>query len=103
MICALRLALPDAGLVLSTRESPELRDSMAGIGVTRISAGSRTSPGGYLDEQGDAEQQFSVHDGRTVGEVAAAVRARGYDPVWKDWDAGFEGQTEGRRQESELR
>lgn len=103
MICALRLALPDAGLVLSTRESPELRDSMAGIGITRISAGSRTSPGGYLDEQGEAEQQFSVHDGRTVGEVAAAVRARGYDPVWKDWDAGFEGQPEGRSKESELR
>lgn len=91
MICALRLALPDAGLVLSTRESADFRDSMVGIGITKISAGSRTSPGGYLDEQGaPAEEQFSVHDGRSVAEVAAAVRARGYDPVWKDWDLGFE-------------
>lgn len=91
MICALRLALPDAGLVLSTRESKEFRDNMAGIGITRMSAGSRTSPGGYLDEQGqDAGEQFSVHDGRSVAEVAAAMRGRGYDAVWKDWDRGFE-------------
>ncbi len=93
MICALRIALPDVGLVLSTREAPSFRDSMVGVGVTRISAGSRTSPGGYLDEQGvPAEEQFSVHDGRPVAEVAAAVKAKGYDPVWKDWDAGFEGR-----------
>lgn len=92
MICALRLALPDAGLVISTRESPQFRDNMAGIGVTRMSAGSRTSPGGYLDEQGPAaEEQFSVHDGRSVAEVAAAIRNRGYETVWKDWDRGFEG------------
>lgn len=98
MICALRLSLPDVGLVLSTRESPEFRDNMVGIGITKMSAGSRTAPGGYLDrldididEQGQmAEEQFSVHDGRSVAEVARAVRSRGYDPVWKDWDKGFE-------------
>jgi len=90
MICALRLALPDVGLVLSTRESPEFRDHMIGIGITKMSAGSRTSPGGYLDEQGpEAEEQFSVHDGRSVAQVAEAVKNRGYDPVWKDWDRGF--------------
>jgi 2-iminoacetate synthase len=90
MICALRLSLPDVGLVLSTRESPEFRDHMIGIGITKMSAGSRTSPGGYLDEQGpEAEEQFSVHDGRSVAQVAEAVRNRGYDPVWKDWDKGF--------------
>lgn len=98
MIGALRLVLPDAGLVLSTRESPQFRDNMSGIGITRISAGSKTSPGGYLDEQGDAAgEQFSVHDSRTVDEVAAAVRSRGYDPVWKDWDAGFETDTPNRQ------
>ncbi len=90
MICALRLVLPDAGLVLSTRESPQFRDNMVGIGVTRISAGSRTAPGGYCDGQGGAGGQFAVCDERPVSEVAAAIRARGYDPVWKDWDAGFE-------------
>ena len=92
MICALRLVLPDVGLVLSTRESPQFRDSMIGIGVTKMSAGSRTSPGGYLDEQGhDAEEQFAVHDTRTVEEVVDSIRSRGYDPVYKDWDKGFEG------------
>lgn len=90
MICALRLALPDVRLVLSTRESPDFRDRMVGIGITKMSAGSRTSPGGYLDEQGKmAEEQFLVHDGRSVAEVAEAVKSRGYDPVWKDWDQGF--------------
>ncbi len=103
MICALRIALPDVGLVLSTRESPEFRDHMAGIGITKMSAGSRTSPGGYLDrldnnfdEQGQAAaEQFSVHDTRSVAEVTAAIRARGFDPVWKDWDQGFEMNSEG--------
>ena len=91
MICALRLALPDAGLVLSTRESAAFRDNMLGLGITRISAGSRTSPGGYLDELGDqAEGQFAVCDERSVEDVVAAVRSRGFDPVWKDWDHGFE-------------
>ncbi len=99
MICALRLALPDVGLVLSTRESPDFRDNMAGVGVTRMSAGSKTSPGGYLDKLGgnldgqgqSAEEQFSVDDNRSVAEVALAIRARGFDTVWKDWDRGFEG------------
>jgi 2-iminoacetate synthase len=91
MIFALRLALPDAGLVLSTREPAAFRDNMMGLGVTRISAGSKTSPGGYLDELGDqAEGQFAVCDERSVEDVVAAVRGRGFDPVWKDWDAGFE-------------
>ena len=91
MICAMRLALPDAGLVLSTREPAAFRDQMIGLGVTRISAGSKTSPGGYLDELGDqAEGQFAVCDERSVEDVVAAVRTRGFDPVWKDWDVGFE-------------
>lgn len=90
MVFALRLALPDAGLVLSTRESAAFRDHMIGLGITRMSAGSRTSPGGYCDEHGGAEGQFAVCDERPVAAVAAAIRARGYDPVWKDWDAGFE-------------
>ncbi|MCU0606824.1 MAG: 2-iminoacetate synthase ThiH, partial [Candidatus Edwardsbacteria bacterium] len=89
MVFALRLALPDAGLVLSTRESASFRDHMIGLGITRMSAGSRTAPGGYCDEHGAAEGQFAVSDERPVAAVAAAIRAKGYDPVWKDWDAGF--------------
>lgn len=98
MIFAIRLILPDAGLVLSTRESAGFRDSMTGLGVTKMSAGSRTSPGGYLDEHGaGAEGQFDVCDGRSVEEVAAAIRSKGYDPVWKDWDQGFEARADGQR------
>jgi 2-iminoacetate synthase len=52
--------------------------------VTHLSAGSHTEPGGYAGPS-DAEPQFSVADERTPGEVAAALRRAGYDPVWKDW------------------
>lgn len=90
MICAFRLLFPDASLVLSTREPAQLRDNLVGLGITKMSAGSKTSPGGYLDEHG-AEGQFDVFDGRSVEEVAGMIRARGCDPVWKDWDRGFEG------------
>jgi 2-iminoacetate synthase len=81
-VAALRLALPDAGLVLSTREPPRLRDGLSRVGVTHMSAGSRTEPGGY-EEPGAAEEQFRVSDERTSEEVACALRAAGYEPVWK--------------------
>jgi len=103
MILSFRLMLPDAGLVLSTREPAHLRDSLIGLGVTRMSAGSKTAPGGYLDkldnnldEQGPAaEEQFNVFDDRPVEAVAESIRAKGYDTVWKDWDKGFERQRTG--------
>ncbi|HVL82639.1 MAG TPA: 2-iminoacetate synthase ThiH [Actinomycetota bacterium] len=79
---ALRLVLPDAGIVLSTREPVRLRDGLVRLGVTHLSAGSRTEPGGY-EEPGAAEEQFSVSDRRSPEEVAAMLRAAGYDPVWK--------------------
>lgn len=91
MVCAMRLALPDADLVLSTREPAHLRDELMGLGITRMSAGSRTNPGGYshadgLDESG---AQFSVGDSRTASDVARALSARGLEPVWKDFDRAF--------------
>ena len=55
------------------------------LGVTRLSAGSRTSPGGYTDPQANTGQ-FEVNDHRSPAEVTAVIRARGLDPVWKDWD-----------------
>lgn len=91
MVSALRLALPDADLVLSTRESADLRDAMAGLGITRMSAGSRTSPGGYTLD-GPAGEQFEVTDRRTPAEFAAALATRGLEPVWKDWDREFAGR-----------
>jgi 2-iminoacetate synthase len=84
LICALRLFLPDAGITLSTREPAPLRDALVPLGVTTLSAGSHTEPGGYASES-DAEPQFEISDTRSPAEVAAALRAGGYDPVWKDW------------------
>lgn len=88
MMLALRLCFADAGLVLSTRESPRFRDAMARICVTSMSAGSRTNPGGYSGRP-DSTEQFAVHDARTPAEVAAMIRAAGREAVWKDWDAAF--------------
>ena len=84
LLCALRLLLPDVGITLSTRERPELRDALVRLGVTSMSAGSHTEPGGYASPS-DAEPQFEISDTRSAGEVAAVLRAAGYDPVWKDW------------------
>jgi 2-iminoacetate synthase len=84
LICALRLALPDAGITLSTREPAFIRDALVPLGVTTLSAGSHTEPGGYASES-DAEPQFEISDTRSPAEVAATLRAAGYDPVWKDW------------------
>jgi 2-iminoacetate synthase len=84
LVCALRLLLPDAGLVLSTREAPELRDGLFRIGITHASAGSHTEPGGYTDPK-DATEQFEVADLRSPAEVGVRLRELGYEPVWEDW------------------
>ncbi|MBM3319872.1 MAG: 2-iminoacetate synthase ThiH [Candidatus Eisenbacteria bacterium] len=90
MVAALRLILPDAGLVLSTREGPGMRDGLARIGITQMSAGSRTEPGGY-GRPDDAEKQFMVEDTRSPAEVAERLAALGLDPVWKDWEEALHG------------
>ena len=82
-LSALRLALPDAGIVLSTRERPRLRDGLVRLGVTHMSAGSRTEPGGYT-APGGAEEQFEISDSRSPQQVVEVLAACGYDPVWKD-------------------
>jgi 2-iminoacetate synthase len=84
VLCALRLTLPDVGITMSTREPASLRDALVPLGVTTMSAGSHTEPGGYAAPS-DAEPQFQISDERTPAQVAAALRAAGYDPVWKDW------------------
>ncbi len=88
MITGMRLLLPDADLVLSTREPAALRDNIIGLGVTRMSAGSRTNPGGYVTEL-DSGQQFAVADQRPPAQVAAMIESRGFEPVWKDFDPVF--------------
>ena len=88
MIMALRLCFADVGLVLSTRERSELRDSLIRLGITKMSAGSKTSPGGYSGRTG-AIKQFEIDDTRRAADVAAMIRAQGFEPVWKDWDTAF--------------
>lgn len=85
IVCAFRLYLPDAGIVMSSRESAAFRDGLVPLGVTHTSAGSHTEPGGYT-EPGEAEGQFEVNDTRSPEQVASALAARGFDVVWKDWD-----------------
>lgn len=87
--CAFRIFDPDLDISFSTRESPKFRDSIIGLGVTSMSAGSRTEPGGYCHPT-ESLEQFEVSDSRTPVEVAQAIKNRGYDPVWKDWDAMFD-------------
>lgn len=88
MMTALRVFLPDAGLILSTRESSHLRDHMIPLGVTSMSAGSKTDPGGYTHDSG-TEGQFEISDHRSPREIAQTIRDHGYEPVWKDWDSSF--------------
>ena len=90
IVCAFRILEPDLGIILSTRESPEFRDGMLALGITQMSAGSRTEPGGY-SAPGDTEMQFEIEDSRSAAEVARAIRARGLDPVWKDWEMTLNG------------
>lgn len=82
-ISALRLFAPTSGIVLSTRESPALRDGMVRIAATHMSAGSSTEPGGY-SARGEAQEQFSISDERSPEEVAAMLTAAGYEPVYQD-------------------
>ena len=83
---ALRLFLPRAGLTISTRESSSFRDRILPLGATRYSAGSSVGVGGYAAGQDGQTPQFSITDERSVAEVAQAIVARGYQPVYKDWD-----------------
>ncbi|MDB6022311.1 MAG: thiH [Pedosphaera sp.] len=118
LICAFRLFLPDTGLVLSTREPAKLRDGLIPLGITLISAGSHTEPGGYTgagrekihhtergrivelaagasewaataDRATNATGQFDIADERSPEEMAGLIRRLGYEPVWKDWDAAM--------------
>jgi len=100
MMLALRLCFADAGLVLSTREEALFRDHVIALGPTRISAGSRTNPGGY-SQSDRGSGQFEVCDRRSPQQVAAMLARHGLEPVWKDWDCAFLGmdrpEARGRR------
>lgn len=86
---AFRLFDHDVDISYSTRENPTFRANMMRLGVTSMSAGSKTEPGGYATSP-DALEQFEVSDDRTPLEVANEIRALGYEAVWKDWDKIFD-------------
>jgi 2-iminoacetate synthase len=88
LFTALRLFLPDAGLILSTRESPHFRDHLIPLGITSMSAGSSTEPGGYA-HCSETEAQFEIADHRPPQAIVEVISQKGYEPVWKDWDAVF--------------
>jgi 2-iminoacetate synthase len=88
MITALRLCFADAGLVMSTRERAQLRDHLVKLGITKLSAGSKTNPGGYSGRY-QATEQFMIDDNRSPAQVAAMIKQQGFEPVWKDWDVAF--------------
>ena len=112
-VCALRIAFPEVGLVLSTRESAKLRDNLVPLGITMMSAGSHTEPGGYtgqgreklhvtkggrmlkpelpvIESEGEhATVQFEIADSRSPAEVAARLEQMGYEPGWKEWEGAL--------------
>jgi len=110
---ALRLCFPQIGIVLSTREAAAFRDHLARLGVTMMSAGSHTEPGGYtgvgeesihqtkrgkavavIASEGEhlaATEQFAIADERSAAEVSSRLREMGLEPVWKDWDTALAG------------
>ncbi len=88
--CAFRLFSQEVELSLSTRESPHFRDHAFKLGFTSMSAGSKTNPGGYAAEE-DSLEQFAINDDRSPADVAIFLRSAGYEPVWKDWDATYDG------------
>jgi len=88
LICAYRLFNHQVELSLSTRESAVFRDNMLQLGITSMSAGSKTQPGGYARSSSELEQ-FSIDDDRDPATVARMIKSRGYEPVWKDWQPGL--------------
>jgi len=112
LVCAFRICFPQVGIVLSTREPPRLRDALAPIGITEMSANVSTEPGGYTGagasrthltcrgrhvdpptettedpaKAAHATEQFRIHDTRTAAEIAAMLRRHHLEAVWKDWD-----------------
>jgi 2-iminoacetate synthase len=85
LICAYRLMNEDVELSISTRESELFRNNIIKFGITSMSAGSKTNPGGYAVDP-ESLEQFAISDERSASEIAEYLSSINYDPVWKDWD-----------------
>jgi len=85
LLCAYRLFNEDVELSVSTRESEKFRNNIIPLGVTSMSAGSKTNPGGYAVEPQSLEQ-FEISDERDAATISQLIKSKGYEAVWKDWD-----------------
>ena len=88
LICAYRIFNEEVELSMSTRESENFRNNIIKLGITHISAGSKTNPGGYAVEP-ESLEQFEISDERSPEQLAHVIKAQGYEPVWKDWDSSL--------------
>lgn len=89
LICAWRIFNEEVELSISTRESEKFRNNIIKLGITSMSAGSKTNPGGYAVEPQSLEQ-FEISDERTPKEISEMLAQQGYEAVWKDWDVAYE-------------
>lgn len=83
LLCSFRLLFPDLGITLSTRESSTFRDNLIPLGITTLSAESKTNPGGYSGT--NSESQFDTSDTRSITQIAESIQSAGYDALYKDW------------------
>ena len=88
LICAYRLFNQEVELSISTREEEKFRDNIVHLGITAMSAASKTNPGGYTVDPGSLEQ-FEISDDRSAAVIAEMLQKQGYEAVWKDWDPAF--------------
>ncbi len=89
LICAYRIFNEEIELSMSTREHKQFRDNIIKLGITSISAGSKTDPGGYADEEDNLEQ-FEISDNRSPEVMAKVIKNQGYEVVWKDWELAYD-------------
>lgn len=89
MIWAFRLLDDEVEMSLTTRESPDFRNHMISLGITSISAGSQTDPGGYSHPDTETAQ-FATNDTRSPEEMKKIIEEQGYEVIWKDWDKVYD-------------
>jgi len=88
LICAYRIFDEEVELSISTRETEKFRNNIIKLGITSMSAGSKTNPGGYEIEPQSLEQ-FEISDERSPQEIVQILEAQGYEAVWKDWEMAY--------------
>lgn len=86
LIFAYRIFNEELEISLSTRENESFRDNILGLGVTTLSAGSKTNPGGYVVYPEQSLEQFEISDNRSPAQIREMIQRKGYEAVWKDWD-----------------